>query len=586
MKKRIFVLLAAFIIMLALPAAVSAEVIDSGQCGDNLTWQLDDGTLKISGTGEMWDFWSLQFGGNGTPWGDVGDNIKKVVIEEGVTSIGNDAFSNFGQNRCFFEIEELQISKTVKKIGSRAFWAGFKSDVNITINIPDSVEYIDSGAFGYNENIKLSFTENSNLKYIYNILETEYDNLPDGATYIGKCLYAYKGKIEKSFKIKEGTVSITRGAFKGCTNLDELENIEVPDSLTIVDRSEFEITKWYENQDSGLVYLGKIAYTYKGDQSSEIILNIQDGTIGIANGAFYDYSRDAYNITSLILPDSIEYIGDSAFRDTPIVNISLPSNLKYIGVGAFYRTQIRDVLIPNNIEYIGSQAFINKDNNINLQVDTSNNNYCTEDGILFNKNKTVIYDSSGLSCDTYELPTTVKIIHSLSGAKNFIINEGVEHIDNWVIDEGVESIVLPKSLKTIGGYNLQNVSQNIYYRGSEDDWKAIYKCEFGNWTQCNIIYNAIGMNPPQIDENPTVTVSGNKYTVNVKLQNVEYDSNIIAVAYNKGTVTGFNIENILVGDTQKEISINADSANSIKVFIWDSLMGMRPLCTAIEQYVQ
>lgn len=66
----------------------SAEIVHSGTCGkdgDNLTWTLDDeGTLTISGTGEMSDY-MYQVG----PWGS---GVKKAVIQEGVTSIGNYAF--------------------------------------------------------------------------------------------------------------------------------------------------------------------------------------------------------------------------------------------------------------------------------------------------------------------------------------------------------------------------------------------------------------------------------------------------------------------------------------------------------------
>ena len=76
------------------------------------------------------------------------------------------------------------------------------------------------------------------------------------------------------------------------------------------------------------------------------------------------------------------------------------------------------------------------------------------------------------------------------------------------------------------------------------------------------------------------------YTVDVQLQNVEYDSNIIAVTYDNGAATGFDMDTISAGDTEKTFSVNADSVNVVKVFIWDSLNGMRPLCEAKTVEIQ
>ena len=83
MKK---LLIALFIVVFTLSFSVCAEVIESGECGDNLTWTLDDeGTLVISGTGDMWDYDSLDT----TPWRA---SSKKVVLEKGVTYICDGAF--------------------------------------------------------------------------------------------------------------------------------------------------------------------------------------------------------------------------------------------------------------------------------------------------------------------------------------------------------------------------------------------------------------------------------------------------------------------------------------------------------------
>ena len=63
-----------------------------GTCGDNLTWSLKDGTLTISGTGDMYDYDYEASGNETAPWYDIRDQISSVVVEDGVTSVGNYAF--------------------------------------------------------------------------------------------------------------------------------------------------------------------------------------------------------------------------------------------------------------------------------------------------------------------------------------------------------------------------------------------------------------------------------------------------------------------------------------------------------------
>jgi len=103
----------------------------SGQCGPTLNWKLEpNGTLTISGTGEMTDI----------PWKEYKRNIKKLVLNNGITSIKDSAFSSTKISG------SLTIPSTVKKIGSSAF-----SDCkNLTGNLalPDTLEELGGNAFG------------------------------------------------------------------------------------------------------------------------------------------------------------------------------------------------------------------------------------------------------------------------------------------------------------------------------------------------------------------------------------------------------------------------------------------------------
>ena len=110
--------------------------IASGTCGDNLTWELTaDSVLTISGTGTMTNYSSSS---SRAPWYSNRSFIKSVVIEEGVTSIGNYAF-----NACS-GLASATIPNSVTSIGSYAFY-GCSSLTSATI--PNSVTSIGSSAF-------------------------------------------------------------------------------------------------------------------------------------------------------------------------------------------------------------------------------------------------------------------------------------------------------------------------------------------------------------------------------------------------------------------------------------------------------
>ncbi|MCD7903255.1 MAG: leucine-rich repeat domain-containing protein, partial [Oscillospiraceae bacterium] len=114
-------------------APVSYADVESGTCGENVTWTLEDGVLTISGEGEMEDY---AYGG--TPWYSQLESVTTVVIGNGVTSIGEYAFYGCSS------IESITISTSVTSIGSSAF-----EDCTslMSITIPNSMTSIGSYAF-------------------------------------------------------------------------------------------------------------------------------------------------------------------------------------------------------------------------------------------------------------------------------------------------------------------------------------------------------------------------------------------------------------------------------------------------------
>ena len=176
MKKRIlsFALVLCFVLTL-LPTAFADSAPTSGECGENLTWELKDGTLTISGTGEMDDYF------NGGPWCATRSATEKVVIGSGVTSIGNGAFQGcdsltsvtIGNDvtsigdyafRWCNKLTSVTMGKGVKSIGNGAF-QGCESLKNITI--PNSVKSIGEYAFYYCVDLATASIPNSVSKISY-----------------------------------------------------------------------------------------------------------------------------------------------------------------------------------------------------------------------------------------------------------------------------------------------------------------------------------------------------------------------------------------------------------------------------------
>ena len=119
--------------------ASAADIIESGTCGDNVTWTLDsDGLLTISGTGEMWNYIRYVDIPTNTFVGERCSIVRSVVIESGVTSIGNSAFAGCSN------LTKITIPDSVTSIGEDAFF-GCSSLKSVTI--PASVTRIQAVAF-------------------------------------------------------------------------------------------------------------------------------------------------------------------------------------------------------------------------------------------------------------------------------------------------------------------------------------------------------------------------------------------------------------------------------------------------------
>ncbi|MGN1457178.1 MAG: leucine-rich repeat protein [Acutalibacteraceae bacterium] len=230
--------------------------------------------------------------------------------------------------------------------------------------------------------------------------------IPDTVVNIGDyAFYGCENLIDLT--IPSSVKFIGSYTFDGCTSLEDLT---IPDSVVEIGDNAFSSTLWYENQPDGMVYAGKVAYKYKGYLSDGETLTLNSDTTAISNYAF------AYcgGLAEITIPDSVKYIGTSAFEGCDsLTSVSIGSSVVEIGSSAFSNcTGLTSISIPSSVRYIGGFAFSACTNLADITVDTNNPNYSSQDGVLFNDDKTELILCPAQKSGEYTIPDTVEVIES------------------------------------------------------------------------------------------------------------------------------------------------------------------------------
>lgn len=148
----------------------------------------------------------------------------------------------------------------------------------------------------------------------------------------------------ENVSLSEGLESIERYAFWQCENL---RNIVIPNSVNHIGACALDFDnfisskgrKWYDSYPDGMIYIGKIAYKWKGEMSSGIEVRIKEGTLGIAGNAF----KGCRELSAIVLPNSLKTIGESAFDGSGLKFVKIPKNLVRIDFRAFADCNIKEM---------------------------------------------------------------------------------------------------------------------------------------------------------------------------------------------------------------------------------------------------
>jgi uncharacterized repeat protein (TIGR02543 family) len=367
----------------------------TGSCAWTLTGAADNLTLNISGQGAMENY------SYGTaPWYSYRSNIKTLSIAQGVTAIGEAAF------RSCSGLTAVTIPEGVTAIGVKAF-----SDCSglTAVTIPASVTAIDDYVFIFCRGLTAINVDTDNTAYasengvVFNKSKTALICHPAGKS--------------GSYTIPAGVTAIGEAAFFYCSGLTA---VTIPEGVTAI---------------------GEAAFYYCSGLTA---VTIPEGVTAIGVKAFSDCS----GLTAVTIPASVTAIGNHAFWNCcglTAINVNA-DNTAYASENGILFNKSQTTLIqcpasksgsatiPASLTAIDDNVFISCSGLTAINVDAANTAYASENGVVFNKNKTAL------------------ICHPAGKSGSYTIPAGVTAIGNCAFWNcyGLTAVIIPASVTAIG----------------------------------------------------------------------------------------------------------------------------------------
>ena len=379
----------------------------SGETGQ-LSWLYDpkEQLLTLSGAGAIPDYPIAE-----TPWQEFREQIESIVLEEGVTRIGDYAFYDCTA------LKSVEIPEGVTQIGESAF-ACCQSLESVTI--PGSVTEIGEGAFeSCSDLLILELT--SGLKRVGAFAFSECFSLrafdlPDTVERIDRS--AFTGTALQELVIPSNVQEIGDNAFNGCIRLSSLtlsEGIRVIEEMAFSNCSDLTkvlIPASVECLGDG-VFSDCLAMTQIAVAPESEHFVVRDDILYSKDLSVLVHYPAAKEEQEFTIPEEVRKIAGLAFASNYfLMEVMLGDHLEEVGSYAFARcSSLSFMSLPAQTTRLGASPFHDCTMLLEIEVDPSNPCYSSIDGVLYNKEQTqLIQYPAGLYDDFYKVPDTVREI--------------------------------------------------------------------------------------------------------------------------------------------------------------------------------
>lgn len=378
-------------------------------------------------------------------------DVEEVELPDTIRSIGAFAFAN-----CSY-LKKINLPDGLTALSESAF-SGCRAMTGI-IKIPIGVKEIPKSAFAYCSSIEEvhmgsnlitigdnAFTDCSNLKNVVlsdaiisiggfafaACSDLPEIRLPEGLEAIGEFAFS-KAIILDSIILPNSVKTIGQGAFYYC---NKLSAVELGDGINEIGDAAFLDTAIYNESPTNEIYVGNWFVGLKDPAVNS--MDIRYGTVGIANNALY--------------------------ANQQILSVELPDSVKYIGKSAFAVSNINSIVIGSGVKSIAEQAFLYCEDLINVILGS----YDYADQAMVDSSLEVIGDYAFMNCTSLQridIPDTVNDIGAYAFRNTYMFSSaltGAVYADNWIVDFNktiTEEITVDRGTVGIARYAFYNCKE-------------------------------------------------------------------------------------------------------------------------------
>ena len=447
--------------------------------------------------------------------------IENVIMQDGLLEVSPQIF------RSCSNLKSVYISKSVRYISDEYVFEECKNLEKIEID-SENPRYSSQDGVLYNKEKTTLIAAPGKI---------EECNVPSTVKTIGNYAFSQCKNLKKVI-LSEGLENINNYSFDGCSLLSEiilpstLKNIGmyafsstnitgelvIPDSVEAIEQGSFSGCHNISN-----VVIGSNLKTISGTSSIaynsfDVCSNLKEFVVKQDNKYFSSqdgilYNKDktklilapyGYEVNDLYIPNSVKEIGDYSLNCHKVKGkIYLPEGLISMGILSFSGCGIYgEVNIPSSVTSISYSTFRNAEYVTKINVDQNNQTYSSQDGILYNKDKTeLIIAPHKLTINNLTLPDSLKVIDGMAfnSCKNITgtltLNDNLETINDRAFYgcSGISgTVVMPESVKKVEGgiFEFCGGIQNIKCRATSkpDGWAS----DWNDICNANVVWGYTG----------------------------------------------------------------------------------------------